>query len=327
MSGRRAVWEVGLLARVRLALHSLNNEGSVGTSLRPRRLVVPAPGGEEERDGISGEMLKHTHAAYVHYLAAAGLKRLPLCSGCRFLHPERVAFGRGEASDSFAAIEACAICDLHGFLVPGTQVSRESTVLFGWAVSLERARPQAHQHARHDPLRGMGRPAGERATQMPYQRPTRAGTYALPALLQLWRVGIDFGPDGTSGIRALPPEQRSERALASLEALRAMLLRPEGALTTTRLPHLLGLRGALVVSYGPPVPMPSPLGDGYLETLGALAGDREGLEVLPFENEEQAAERLQAVASAVERGLAVPHLEGAVGPGAERDDGPGRGRG
>lgn len=315
MSQERAVWELGLLARVGLALHSLNNEGSVGTSLRPRRLLVPTEGGEEERDGVSGEMLKHTHAAYVHYLAAAGIRRLPLCSGCRFLHPERVAYGGGGATDPFAAIEACAICDLHGFLVPGTNVSRDSTVLFGWAVSLGRARPQAHQHARHDPLRGRERAEGERPTQMPYQRPTRAGTYAVPALLQLWRIGVEFASDGTEPVPALPDEERRERALASLGALRAMLLRPEGALTATRLPHLTGLEGALVVSYGPPVPMPSPLADDYLASLEALAGTE--LEVLPFRNEAELAERFRAVEEAVDRAIGTPSLP-------ERDRGPAR---
>jgi CRISPR-associated protein Cst2 len=304
MSEGGAVWEVGLLARVGLHLHSLNNEGTVGTSLRPRRLVVPTGDGEEERDGVSGEMLKHTHAAYVHYLAAAGIRRLPLCPACSFLHPERVAHGGQNASDPFEAVRGCAICDLHGFLVPGSAVSRDSTVQFGWAVSLERARPQSHQHARHDPLRGRGRQAGESATQMPYQRPTRAGTYALPALLQLWRVGVVYEDD--KGVQALPPEERRERALASAEALRAMLLRPEGALTTTRLPHLMGLEGAVVISYGPPVPMPSPLDGRYRDILRALAKD--GVEVLPFDDGEELAGRLEEVEEAVERGLGEPKL-------------------
>lgn len=316
MAHRPAVWEVGLLARVTWLFHSLNNEGSVGTSVRPRRLLMPTQGGYEERDGISGEMLKHTHASFVHYLAVSE-SELPLCEGCRFLHPQRTAFRESPAS-AFAAVGRCVLCDLHGFLVPGGTVHRDSVVQFGWAVSLQAARPQSHQHARHDPFRGATRAQGEPATQMTYSRPTRSGTYALASLLQLWRIGVDIlaeGGETGDTYRHLPEPIRRRRARAALVALRAMLLRAEGAMVATRLPHPTGVSGVLVVSLGPPVPMVSPLADGFEETLAALADGQ--LEVHPFRGATELDEAFRAAVQAVEtRGVGLPRVAAGAGESA-----------
>lgn len=305
MNGARPVWELALVARVDLLLHSLNNEGSVGTSMRPRRLMVPTQNGLEERDGVSGEMLKHGHAAFLHYLAVSG-NGLPLCEGCRFLHPQRAAY-QAQGLTAYQAIEKCVICDVHGFLIPGEDVYRETAVQFSWAVTTHGAVRQSHQHARHDPFRG--RREGD-TVQMPYQRPTRSGTYALATLVQFWRIGVDLLSSDGTGFRKIAPDDRKRRAKATLEALRSLLLRPDGAMVATRLPHLTGARGVFLVSEGPPVPVISPLEDGFTDVAQHLA-QNVGARCYTFSSLQQMAERFEVILQQVDQwGLGEPGLPG-----------------
>jgi CRISPR-associated protein Cst2 len=327
MNASAPIWEVAFLGRADLLFHSLNNEGSVGTSMRPRRLLMPVGDKLEERDGISGEMLKHGHVAYMHYLAVSE-DRLPLCKGCRFLHPQRAAYQEGPHSEAphsaYDAISRCAICDVHGFLVPGTEIHRDAAVQFAWAVSVTEAKPQSHQHARHDPFRGAGE--GE-AVQMPYQRPTRSGTYAVPCLLQLWRIGVDLLSEDASGFRAITDDQRTERAVAAIRALKALLLRPDGAMIATRLPHVTGVRGVLLVSSGPPLPMISPLNDGFIGVAEKIAGkgDISGIEVFRFNDSAELAERFDEVMGRIrDTGVGKPTLHSAGDAPGERGSEPRR---
>lgn len=313
VSVAKGVWEVALLARVDLLLHSLNNEGSVGTSMRPRRLTVPTASGLEERDGVSGEMLKHGHAAFLHYLAVSG-DGLPLCEGCRFLHPQRAAYpSPTQELTAYQAIEKCVICDVHGFLIPGQNVHRETAIQFSWAVTTHGAVRQSHQHARHDPFRGRGE---GNTVQMPYQRPTRSGTYALVTLVQLWRIGVDLLSSDGNGFRKISPDQRKRRAEATVEALRSLLLRPDGAMVATRLPHLTGAHGVLLVSEGPPVPIISPLGDSFTHVARDLA-EKVGARCYPFSSLEDMAQHFQAVLQEInQHGPGEPALPGQLRQGA-----------
>jgi CRISPR-associated protein Cst2 len=99
--------------------------------------------------------------------------------------------------------------------------------------------------------------------QMLYSRPTRSGTYALVSLFQPWRIGLN-----TVDYTYPANLDRHGRCKLALRAYEAMLLRTDGAMTSTRLPHLEDFEGALVISRTNfPVPVITPLKDGYRSEL------------------------------------------------------------
>ena len=246
-------------------------------------------------DGVSGEMLKHVHAAYIWALQANKSK---FCPACRVLEPMRAewnphvtdAGNNNVKTATDQALRDCILCDLHGFLVQRPTVHRDSTVQFGWAVGLrEQVYRDIHQHARHAVgERGREEPqpmseeapqaeTGETAqvpkaarpitAQMLYSRPTRSGIYALVSLFQPWRIGLNT-------ITYQYPEglDRQERYQLALQAYQTMFWRTDGAMTTTRLPHLEAFEGVLVIArQNIPVPVVSPLKDKYQAEIEDLA--------------------------------------------------------
>jgi len=287
------VFEIGLLARVTWNLHSLNNEGTVGNVVEPRTVVL-ADGAKV--DGISGEMLKHVHTENV-WLVANGS---PLCEACKRLQPQkadmpdyrRIFRGMGNAEAMGRAITNCVLCDVHGFLMQEPAIARKSTVEFGWAVGLpDRVHRSTHVHARHAVgERGQESQAPreeEVRAQMVYHRPTRSGVYALVSLFQPWRVGLNE----VDYRYVLSEEDRSSRYRLVLTAYRNMLRRADGAMTSTRLPHVEGVEGLVVYSIAfSPVPLISPLRDDFCEQIEELARRDGSLRVERFSNVAEACE-------------------------------------
>ena len=78
------VYEIGIVGRIRIDAHSLNNEGTVGNVTEPRTIVL-ADG--RKTDGISGEMLKHIHTEAFWQLAKE--RSISLCPACQILRPEK----------------------------------------------------------------------------------------------------------------------------------------------------------------------------------------------------------------------------------------------
>jgi CRISPR-associated protein Cst2 len=115
--------------------------------------------------------------------------------------------------------------------------------------------------------------------QMLYSRPTRSGVYALVSLFQLWRIGLN-----TITYQYPQGLDRRERYQLALRAYQAMFWRTDGAMTTTRLPHLEAFEGVLVVArQNVPVPVVSPLKDGYRDEIEALArASGNAFEHVPF---------------------------------------------
>ncbi|HEY5003471.1 MAG TPA: hypothetical protein VII61_09990 [Ktedonobacteraceae bacterium] len=75
----------------------------------------------------------------------------------------------------------------------------------------------------------------------------RSGAYAV--VIRYTCVGI--GADNEKWELVVPDQsQRTKRHVAILTALRDQLVSPSGAQTSTILPHLTGLRGALVLRTG-----------------------------------------------------------------------------
>ena len=68
----------------------------------------------------------------------------------------------------------------------------------------------------------------------------------------------------------------------ALEAYKALFVRTDGTMTTTRLPHTEGIEGVIVVSCKPfPAPVLSPLKDGYEQEIKSICDDN-GLECKNF---------------------------------------------
>jgi CRISPR-associated protein Cst2 len=283
------VFEIAILARAKWNLHSLNNEGTVGNVSEPRTVVL---WDGTKSDAVSGEMLKHIHAGNVWLLAT---DKSIFCEPCRVLQPQRAEVNDnvGEAAKKSkndaakvldVALGDCALCDLHGFLRTKPSIPRSSTIEFGWAVAVRDTYHRDHHiHARHvvegrtveESSEGESRGA---AAQMVYHRPTRSGVYALVTVFQPWRIGLN-----EVNYRYVAGVEREGRYRLGLEAYKALFARTNGAMTSTRLPHVEEVEGVVVASTRNfPVPVPSPLNDGYRDAVTKLVAASEGLEARPF---------------------------------------------
>jgi len=267
-----AVYEIGLVGRLRIDAHSLNNEGTVGNVTEPRTIVL-ANG--EKTDGISGEMLKHIHTEALWQQAKD--KKMQLCPACQILSPMKADANEAvkKIKDVKPALNEalkCVVCDTHGFLVQKPTLSRKSTIEFGWALALpNKFYRDIHVHTRvaaGEKGREEGKEAGV-SEQMIYNRPTRSGVYAFVSVFQPWRIGlneIDY-------TYAIDDKSRKERYELVLDAYKAMLTRLEGAMTTTRLPHFENFEGIIAKTKNAlPVPVISPLSDGYTQQMETIAG-------------------------------------------------------
>jgi CRISPR-associated protein Cst2 len=134
----------------------------------------------------------------------------------------------------------------------------------------------------------------QQTSQMLFSRPTRSGTYAIATVLQPWRIGLN-----TVDYTYPKPDQRAERYKLALRAYRAMFLRMDGAMTSTRLPHLEKFEGAVVVtSTNEVAPVFSPLEDDYLSKLNRLKGiDKNLADVHPFNDVVEFVEKLKGLES------------------------------
>ncbi|MCS7173481.1 MAG: DevR family CRISPR-associated autoregulator [Armatimonadetes bacterium] len=290
-ANQQGVFEIAILARVTWNLHSLNNEGSIGNVTEPRTVML---WDGTKTDGVSGEMMKHIHAYWTWLQAKT--KNLALCPACRTFQPQRADAARQELNQNDnaqamgTAITRCVLCDLHGFLVQRPTIHRQSTVEFGWIVGVPgKFYRDIHVHARHAVAErgvadkteegGEEEEAQQQATdeakgtevaaQMLYHRPTRSGVYALVTLFQPWRIGLNE----VNYTYVLAADEQKRRFKVALTAYEWALKRPDGAMTTTRFPHILGIEGIVLISRQPvPVPMLSPLKEDYRKKVKGLKG-------------------------------------------------------
>ena len=301
------VFEIAILGRALWELHSLNNEGNVGNVVEPRsvKIIDPNTGKAVTTDGISGEMLKHIHAELMWLLD----DKSHLCEACRTLHPERFnyvvskigKYSKGDESKVVEdALKTCDICDVHGFMVEKPTVSRKSTVEFGWALGIPEVYRDIHLHARHalgeKGKRQESEEGREGGTQMIYHRPTRTGRYAIVTVFQPWRIGLN---EAKQDVYTYEGKRRKERYQLALKAYQLMFTRPKGAMTTTRLPHVVDFEGVIVYSTKPmPVPVISPLKDDYVSEIEKIANALDSIQVVKFEGVADFVEKLRTLMSA-----------------------------
>jgi len=219
-------------------------------------------------------MLKHIHSYALWELEEN--KEQNFCEACQILEPYRADWKnvkidkKSEESVVKSALEKCALCDLHGFLVQRPATSRASCIEFGWALGIPDVHRDIHLHTRVEPggkaKQEGGQTEGEeaqRTAQMIFHRPTRSGVYAVISVFQVWRLGRnDVNCRYVDGI------DRKHRYQLALKAYQTMFLRPEGAMTATRFPHTEDFNGVIVYSEtNQPVPIISPLKDDYINEL------------------------------------------------------------
>jgi len=291
------IYEIAVIGRATWQLHSLNNEGTVGNVTEPRsvRIIDPNTKKAVTTDGVSGEMLKHMHTEIMWILA----DKNNLCDACKVLNPEKFNFTiktkkvttKTVENALKQALETCDICDTQGFLLERPTASRKSTIEFGWALGIPEIYRDIHTHARHA-LGEKGRSKDQEgeevegiSTQMVYHRPTRSGVYAVISVFQPWRIGLNEARQNKYTYDA-DETKRERRYKLALKAYKLLFARPEGAMTTTRLPHVEDFSGVIVYSTESiPVPVISPLKDDYITEIKTIAGSLEGsLKVVEFDS-------------------------------------------
>ncbi len=102
---------LSIAAKLVINVHDLNNEGSVGQSLdiRQIRMVDEQGNALEEMPAVSGRMMKHWHLEHM-LREELGRDSSRLCDQCKVCEPER------KPQDENNGVNACIICDAHGFL-------------------------------------------------------------------------------------------------------------------------------------------------------------------------------------------------------------------
>jgi CRISPR-associated protein Cst2 len=267
------MYEVSFNLRVSWHAQSMSNAGNNGSNrLLPRRQLLASG---SETDACSGNIAKHVHAVLLaEYLEAAGC---PLCPACTSRDGRRAAALTDRPDYKNLTIEQairdCALCDTHGFLVTAKnaasdgstqarqRLSKHSLIEFSFALAL----PEHHAET----IQLMTRVADSKDEgQMLMKMTARSGDYALCVRYKCAGIGLDT--DKWTLVLA-DEQERGRRHRAILTALRDCVLSPAGALTSTMLPHLTGLQGAIVICpRAGRAPIYSALQDDFITRLSAL---------------------------------------------------------
>lgn len=303
MHGERAVTGVSIAARLTLAAHALNNEGSRNNAIMPRQVDVVQGDDVVQSNAISGDSIKHTFVDHLRQLALenerAGNGGTPLCSACRRGDPNRLnadpefqdlAKNKSLSPEAIldAVVQRCTIDDVAGLLVTlgNRNAPRRSTAQFGWMVGKpDLVRTGRYMHLKLVP----GAPSaesqgGSNLGQNLFTRPASSGEYAFVGSFDLDRIGVN----DVSWKAVVEPADRRRRAQLVLESLFRTVVNPGGAQRNTQLPHVEGVEGAICVSYGSlPPALWSPLADNYRDEMESIAAafNRSGrdLEVRRFD--------------------------------------------
>lgn len=308
---RTPVYELSLTARVAWQAHSLSNAGNNGSNRLLGRRQLLADG--TETDACSGNITKHMHATLVaEYLESFGVS---LCSACARRDGRRVGALIDQAGYEELTIERilqeCGLCDSHGFLIPAKhtssdgssagrqRISKHTLIDFSFALAV----PALHAESTHVFTRiGTSKETG----QMLMKMPTRSGEYAWGIRYKSVGVGVDTE---RWQVVVADPHERLMRHQAILSALRDALLSPEGALTATMLPHLTGLRGAVLVrQIVGRAPVISALDDNFVAHLSAMAD--ETTHVYVFESVERFHQVMTNLIQTTEPALPRPQQQG-----------------
>lgn len=301
----RAITGLSLAARVELSAHSLNNEGSRNNATIPRQMHVLAGDEILETNAISGDTVKHGFVDYLrqvvldHQSTDEEREALTLCEPCRVANANRLNadpdfqklandkehYNNAAVLDSL--IKRCVVDDVAGLLVTmgNRNAPRQTKAKFSWMLGIpHHVETGRYTHVKLVP--GAPEGSGEAGTNLGqniFVRPASSGAYALVALLELSRIGVnDITHQPAISMRA-----RQIRAHAVIEALYYTLALPTGAQRNTQLPHIQQVSGAICLSYATiPPAMFSPLEPDFVDQMERItrAFGRGGtdLHVVPF---------------------------------------------
>lgn len=268
--------KVAIMMRIKLAAEALNNEESVGNVVIPRQITIDG----ENRQAISGDMLKHLHTRNLRLLA----DETELCEGCKIFSPNKnssPAEKNENLSESGNRVKNCIIDDVEGFMDPKGSAKRRSPINFSFAIAIEENEYQNLLHTKVDTTDEAGKKKKRiskipkktdsnennnkivesllldestqsdesknqneenKNTQMIFYKPVRSNEYALTVQLELDRIGFDDQKLKYS-VDEATQKLRQQKAIM---ALRNMFLDMEGAMCSTRLPHFINIEGILV---------------------------------------------------------------------------------
>lgn len=252
--------KLAMMFLITLEGEALNNEGNIGNTMQPRQIELSDG---SVRNAISGEMLKHFHTRNVRLLADDN----ELCETCKIFSPMKngkIKAKDENLSESGNRVKECIVDDIEGFMNAGkgNNEKRSSCIKFSWAISKEENDYQSMLHNRVDPTDKNNKTKNEQITdegenidttsdantnksqntQMIFYRPIRSNQYALTIQIDLDRIGFD----DEKLKDAVSKEIKKRRQNICLKAVKNMFLDIEGALCSTRLPHLRNIEGIIV---------------------------------------------------------------------------------
>mgnify|MGYP000961114833 CR=1 FL=1 len=247
--------KLAIMMKIGLDGEALNNEGTIGNIIQPKQVSLSDG---TIRQALSGEMLKHYHSRNLRLLADGD----ELCETCKIFSPMK----NGEIkkidknlSASGNRVKKCAVCDSEGFMNAGKghNEKRKSCIEFSWGIATAENDYQTIQHSRIDPTEKNNKPKkkGENETttsdantnesqntQMLFYKPLRSNIYAITIEIELDRIGFD----DEKLVYAIDENARKSRQKKVIQALINMFIDMEGAMCSTRLPHIRNIEGVLV---------------------------------------------------------------------------------
>lgn len=252
--------KLAIMLLLTLEGEALNNEGNIGNTMQPRQIELSDG---SVKNAISGEMLKHFHSRNLRLLA----EDIELCETCKIFSPMKngkVKEKDKDLSECGNRVRECVVDDVEGFMNAGkgSNEKRSSCIKFSWAIARGENDYQSMLHNRVDPTDKNNKTKSQQIaddgesidttsnantnksqnTQMIFYRPIRSNEYALTIQIDLDRIGFD----DEKLKDAVSEEIKKRRQSMCLKAVKNMFLDIEGALCSTRLPHLIDIQGIIV---------------------------------------------------------------------------------
>lgn len=253
-----------IMMRIGFDGEALNNESNIGNVTQPR-LVSLSDG--TVRNAISGDMLKHNFTRNLRVLADED----ELCNPCKFYSPMKnadVTITDNALSLNGNKSKQCIVDDICGFMnASGDKSKRTSCAKFSYAISVDDNEYEIHTHNRVDATengtkqkdKNKVKVKGEikddiviidenveekdETNQMIFYKPIRSNIYAITIQIDMDRISFD----DEKLKYVLSDEIINKRKTKSLQALRNMFIDMEGAMCSTRLPHLRNIEGIVVI--------------------------------------------------------------------------------
>ena len=238
--------KIAMMLRIKLNGEALNNEESIGNVIIPRQIELMDG---TVRQALSGEMLKHFHTKNLRLLADDE----ELCDTCKIFSPMKngdVKENNKKYSASGNRTKQCIVDDIEGFMnaEKSKNEKRTSCIKFSWAIATcdndytETLLSRVDPTEKNNKKKSETKDENNKSDQMIFYRPIRSNEYAITIQVDLDRIGYD----DEKLIYTLPENEIKSRQIKCLKALKNMFIDMEGAMCSTRLPHIMDIEGVIV---------------------------------------------------------------------------------